>query len=154
MENYVIIGNSGAAISAVRAIRSINTKDKITIISKENYPAYSPVSITYYLNDSISYEQLFFCDEKFYKLNKINTFLGIECVCIDTKNKKVVLENGNLVKYDKLLISTGASPIVPKIKNISFDDILTARTIIDAEKIKYTIFNSKKIVIIGAGLAV
>ena len=61
MENYVIIGNSGAAINAVRAIRSINKKDKITLISKESCAAYSPVLITYYIDGIIPYEDLFFC---------------------------------------------------------------------------------------------
>ena len=43
--HYVIIGNGGAGISALQAIRDVDKKSNITIISREKYPAYSPCSL-------------------------------------------------------------------------------------------------------------
>ena len=66
MKKHLIVGNGGAAISAVRAVRSIRSDDEITIISKESSLAYSPALTIYYLSGSIRYRDMFICDSSFY----------------------------------------------------------------------------------------
>lgn len=49
----MVVGNSAAALSAIRAIRAKGSTHSITLISREDCCAYSPVLTTYYLSDRI-----------------------------------------------------------------------------------------------------
>ena len=71
MSKYLIIGNSAAGISAAEAIREKDPSGKITIISDENYPAYSRCMISYYLSGEITEDKLKLRDDDFIAINKI-----------------------------------------------------------------------------------
>lgn len=148
----MIIGNGGAAISAVRAIRSINFNDEITIVSKENCLSYSPSLTPYYLSGNISYKDMFICNKSFYLQNKVNTFLGRKVVKVDTSLKRVYLDRGKSLRYDDLLIASGSSPIIPSIEGMSPKDIFTFYTIEDVKKVINFLKEKKSVAIIGAGL--
>ena len=70
----MIAGNGGAALAAVRAIRSVDRVSHIRVISAEDCYAYSPVSLTYYLSGRISRSQLFLTNADFYQ------GLGVELI--------------------------------------------------------------------------
>lgn len=65
--NYVIIGNSAAGISAAEAIREIDITGKITIISQEDFPAYSHLLISDYLKNKVVLDNIFYKDKSFFK---------------------------------------------------------------------------------------
>jgi NAD(P)H-nitrite reductase large subunit len=148
----VIIGNSAAGLSAIRAIREIDSVCPITLISAENCNAYSPVSLTYYLNGRIQRESLFIVGTEFYKMNNVETLLGSRALEVDHLRRTVRLENGREVKYDNLLIATGASPIGLPVSGDGLDNVLSLRTIKDAEKISQCLRTAKEVILIGAGL--
>ena len=76
--NYVIIGNSYAGISAAEAIREIDSKGEITIISYEPYSVYSRPLISYHLAGKVSEENMYYRPLDFYEKMNINTLLGKE----------------------------------------------------------------------------
>lgn len=55
----VIVGNSAAALSAIRAIRQRSADPIITLVSREDCCAYSPALTTHYLSDQMPEEKLF-----------------------------------------------------------------------------------------------
>lgn len=75
-----------------------------------------------------------------------------KAVSINTSKKQVTTETGNIVGYDYLVISTGATPFKPKIKGIDLENIFTVRTSDDVEKIQSSIKTAKSAVVIGAGV--
>ncbi len=109
MKRLVITGNGGAALSALRAIRSTSKAHRITLISAEDCPAYSPVLTTYYLAGSIPYRRLFLCQRDFYRRHGVRAILGDRAVAVETQNQRVVLAGGEAVPYDELLIATGST---------------------------------------------
>lgn len=151
-KRHVIIGNGGAAISAVRSIRRCNDRDEILLISKENYFAYSPMLTTYYLKEKISFEDIFLCDSEFYRKNKVQTIMGRQVAGVDPFSKEVRLENGNSVPYDTLLIGTGSSPVLPDIEGIGLPHVVGLRTLDDARRIEAGSRKAKDIVLLGGGL--
>ena len=151
MVRQVIIGNSAAGLSAIKAIRQVDLSCPITLISAENYIAYSPVLLTYYLKGNISREDLFVVDSDFYELNRVITKFGSEAVAVDPFKQTVHLKDRAKVEYDNLLIATGASPIIPSISQ-ELDNVFSLRTIKDAEKILKCAKTAKEIIIVGAGL--
>ena len=94
MPRQVIIGNSAAGLSAIKAIREVDLSCPITLISAENCNAYSPVLLTYYLKGRISREDLFVIDGDFYKDMGVQTILGSKAVAVDPRKHTVHLENG------------------------------------------------------------
>lgn len=149
----VIIGNSAAALSAIRAIRGKSSTHSITLISREDCCAYSPVLTTYYLSDRIPGGNLFIADERFYRNAAVECVLGKEVVEVDPSKQVVVLNDGKRVDYDYMLIATGASP--KTLEGIDSDvakDLCYLRTIEDAKRIRGLSKRAKEIVIVGAGL--
>ena len=153
MKKHLIVGNGGAAISAVRAIRRINSDDEITVISKESCCAYSPVCLTYYMRGSIGREDVFICEESLYRQNKVNIVLGRKATNVDTKLRRVYTYGGEARYYDDLLIATGSSPVIPSIEGVNLPGVFVLRTIYDAERIISFLGSKESVAIIGSGLA-
>lgn len=148
----VIIGNSIAGVSAVREIRKWDKKSSITVISKESLdptmPYYSPVVLPYYIEGTLSKENLFSIRADFYKEMNVKLVLGERVIGVEPKEKIVLTDKGRYF-YDKLLIASGASPRVLDIPGARNKRVYVLRTYEDAEKIKKD--NSKEVVIIGGG---
>lgn len=72
---------------------------------------------------------------------------------VDSAQKKVVLENGEKISFDKLLLANGASPFVPKLPGLDLQGVFTLRSTPDAQAMIDYIETHKvgKLVIIGAG---
>jgi nitrite reductase (NADH) large subunit len=152
VKQHVIIGNSGAAISAVRAIRQITVDDKITVISQENCAAYSPVLDPYYLSGRISPADMFICDAGFYAQNRVDLRLGKKAVKVDPAAQKVFLEDGDWVHYDELLIATGSSSQVPPIEGVSLPGVFTLWSMDDTRRIIEAVRSAGTVAIWGTGL--
>ncbi len=71
---------------------------------------------------------------------------------INTRKKHVLTKEGNIFEYDYLVIATGASPFLPKIKGIDSKNVFTVRSSSDMEHIQESVKNSKKAIVIGAGV--
>lgn len=152
-KKLLILGNSAAAISAIRAIREKSSIHSITLISREDYRAYSPVLMTYYLSGRTQEKDLFIIDEGFYKNAGVKCVLSKEVVNVDPSKQVVILNDGGKVDYDYLLIACGASPKTLDETNTDIaKDLCYLRTIEDAKKIRELSKWAKEIVIVGAGL--
>ncbi len=147
----MILGNGPAAISAVRAIRSLTDEDAIVLVSKESCPAYSLPLTTYYISGRISYDGIFLCDEGFYRQHKVEFLPGRKAIKVQPDSMSILLEDGTLVSYDNLLVATGASPLIPAIKGIESPGILTLRTAEDAKRLLDLVREGQTVAIIGTG---
>jgi nitrite reductase (NADH) large subunit len=151
VKKQVIIGNSAAGLSAISAIRRIDSSCPITVISAENYMAYSPVLLTYYIAQEIGRDDLFIADDRFYREHDVKTIFGNRAVGIDPAQQTVYLEDDTRLKYDNLLIATGALAKHLSGEGANLPGILTLRTIEDAEKLTRFSKRAQEIVILGAG---
>ena len=148
--NYVIIGNSAAAVGCIEGIRSVSSKGKITVISKEHFHTYSRPLISYYLCGKTDGERIKYRPDSFYADNGCELVYG-EVTAIN--EKAVTLSDGKKVPYDKLLVATGSRAFVPpfsgldtvpeKFTFMSFDDALNLEKVLDKDK---------SVLIVGGGL--
>lgn len=148
----VIIGNSAAGLSAIKAIREVNRCCPITLISGESCNAYSPVLITYYLKDRISREGLFIVDDDFYKSGNVKTIFGHKVTRVEPSKQVVYLDSGEVIGYDNLLIATGASPVRLRDSENEPGNVFSVRTIEDADRIVQRAKRAREVIVIGAGL--
>ncbi|MFW6120506.1 MAG: NAD(P)/FAD-dependent oxidoreductase [Petrotogales bacterium] len=150
---YIIIGNGGAGVSALQAIRKVDQRSNITIISREQYPAYSPCSLPNLIGGEVERPIIFRFDKQFYNRLNAKFMKNTEAIRIFPKEKKIKLANNKSVKFDKLLIAAGAKPITPKgIKGLELDGAHVMGTLDSALGILDQINQGvKNAVIIGGG---
>ena len=151
-QRHLIIGNSAAALNAVKAIRENNPTDQITLVSAEKHYAYSPVLLPYYVSKKIKRSALFLADQRFYKQNGIELVLGNPATKVDPQNQQVHLASNDILEYDNLLIATGSSPKALRIPGENLAGVFTLKTVDDADKIVKAAAGMEEVVIIGGGL--
>ncbi|MDI6858634.1 MAG: FAD-dependent oxidoreductase [Dehalococcoidia bacterium] len=149
---YLLIGNSAGAIAAAEAIRELDTAGPITIISDERHPAYSRPLISDYLAGHRSIKQTFLGGPGFYSKNGIETVLGTKATRLDIEGRAVELDDGTALRWEKLLLATGGSPIRPDVAGISRSGVFTFTTLDDAVALRREIDAASRVVVIGGGL--
>jgi len=150
---YVIIGNSTAAVGAVEAIRRNDRSGSIVIIGSEKYHVYSRPLISYLLLGKTDEERMKYRGNDFYNEHRCELKLGRTAMRIDLPKKQVILDNGEAVSYDRLLVATGSSPVVPPIPGL--DEVtykFTFTTLDDAKALDAALFENARVLILGAGL--
>ncbi|HEX8960650.1 MAG TPA: FAD-dependent oxidoreductase [Geobacteraceae bacterium] len=151
--NYVIIGNSVAAVGAIRGIRSVDPQGNITVISRERHTAYGRPLISYLLGGLITEKRMPYLPEDFYEQNRVNLLLNSEVVAVDSAKKQVQLAGGEAVPYERLLIATGGDPFVPPMEGLADKEkVFTFTTWDDAAKLKGLSADIDRVVVVGGGL--
>jgi len=107
-EHIVIIGNGIAGVTAARHIRK-NSDKKITIVSAETDYFFSRTALMYVYMGHMKFEHTQPYENWFWKKNRIDLVKGYVSE-VDHKSKKIILEDGVSVTYDKLIIATGSKP--------------------------------------------
>nr|MBU1328899.1 FAD-dependent oxidoreductase [Candidatus Omnitrophota bacterium] len=149
---YVIIGSSAAGISAIEAIRTKDESSKITIISDEKNPLYSRCLISYLLAGTIDEKKIWYRPASFFKDNKVEALLGIRADKINAVEKEITLNNKEKLKFDRLLIATGASPKLENISGIDKKGVFPLRTIDHTIEIQSMLDKVKSVAVLGGGL--
>lgn len=156
----VIIGAVAAGTSAAAKARRNDENAEIIIYDKDSFISYSGCGMPYYIGGEVAeVEKLTPRDTVFFKSKyNVDIFIKHEVLSIDSENK--ILEIKNLLteeifidQYDKLVIATGASSVLPSIEGVEDDYIFTLRNIGDMNRIKRYIkeYAPKSAAIIGTG---
>lgn len=149
---YVIIGNSTAATFAIEGIRAVDRAGSITVISDETRPAYGRPLISYYLYGRIKLENTDYRSASFYTDNGVTLKYGVRAEKIDPKKKTVALSDGSTIGYDKLLVATGSSPLVPPADGLDTVKYHTFMTMDAALALEKELSPEKRVLVVGAGL--
>ncbi len=143
---YLIIGASIAGISAARVIKELKPDADVMIISREGRRPYYRPLIPYLIEEE---RDIYFHEED---ISNIKDFIVDGNVTgIDIRKKSVFLESGERINFEKLLIATGATPIIPDIPGIMSHGVFTMRTMKDAISIKEYSHGKRRAIIIGGG---
>jgi NAD(P)H-nitrite reductase large subunit len=149
---YLIIGNSAGGIGAAEAIRQVDKKGALTIVSDEPYPAYSRPLISKYLTRERTLEDILFRPLDFYDQNNIVFLQGKKVTHLELDHQTAQLEDGEQIAWEKLLLAVGGKPIFPRMKGSSKRGVFTFSNLDDAKAIDRFLDNTRKAVVIGGGL--
>lgn len=158
MKIIIIGGVAGGATTAARVRRSDETAE-IILLEKGKYISYANCGLPYYIGGVITEREKLFVQtpEAFSKRFQVDVRTENEVVSINREKKTVTIRKANEEiyeeSYDKLLISTGATPVRPPLPGIESEGIFTLRNVSDTDRIKkYTERHDiKKAVVVGAG---
>ncbi len=149
---FLIIGNSAGGISAAETIRRLDKTSQITIIGDEPYPAYSRPLIAEHIFENRPLEKMLFRSDGFYRYHDIETILGRRVTTIDVQNRTVGLDDGEKLQWEKLLLATGGTPLIPPLEGVGHEHVYTFTKLDDAKKIAARIQPEQRVVVIGGGL--
>lgn len=151
--DYVIIGNSAAAIGAVEGIRQADKTGGITLISSEPHHTYSRPLISYLLQGKTDWERMRYRPEGFYAENGCKTLFGKSAVRLDPEKKRLDLDDGSVVPYGRLLVATGSSPFLPPMEGIEkVKKRFSFMSLDDAEALEAALLPEARVLVVGAGL--
>lgn len=148
----VIIGASGAGMSAAEEIRKRNSKCSLTIISKEEVKGYYRPQLSKMLSGNIEFDSIAIKDEDWFNNNNVKLMLSSVVDKIDIKNKKLISIEGKELEYDKLIIASGAEVSVPPIPGKDKKGVHTLRYLKDLIEIKEYAKDKKTACVIGGGI--
>jgi NADPH-dependent 2,4-dienoyl-CoA reductase/sulfur reductase-like enzyme len=149
---YVIVGASLAGAKAAETLREEGFDGTVVLIGSENDRPYErpPLSKSYLLGKDPR-DSIFVHPESWYADHDVDLRLGTTVVSIDRQAHRVELAGGGQVPYDRLLISTGASPRRLDIPGGELDGVRYLRTVADSERLSAALRGGGRVVIAGAG---
>lgn len=151
MRHHLILGAGPAGIIAAETLRKHCPQDRITVVGDEREAPYSRMAIPYLLIGKVG--------EKGTWLRKGDTYfadLNIDIVQgraqkVDAQARQVVLDNGQTLTFDKLLIATGSHPVRPPIPGLDLPGVHTCWTLEDARAIAALAKPGARVLQMGAG---
>ena len=153
----VIIGGVAGGMSAATRMRRLDADAEIIVIEKSGHVSYANCGLPYYVGGVIEEEEalLLQTPASLHARFRLDVRIASEVLAIDPVGKSVEVINElsgekYQITYDKLVLSPGASPVVPPIPGI--ERAMTLRTVEDVEKIFNRVLEKpQSAVVIGGG---
>ncbi len=147
-----IIGASHAAVQTISSLRELGCEYRIALIEKGLHLPYQrpPLSKKYLLGE-LSLEQMQLKPESFYRNAHVDLLLGRRAASIDRGAKKVVLDSGESLSYEKVVLATGTRPRELRLPGSDEAELGYLRTMSDAERIAGKLKPGAHVLIVGAG---
>ncbi|MDI3340274.1 MAG: FAD/NAD(P)-binding oxidoreductase [Sphaerobacter sp.] len=148
----VLLGAGVAGHFAADALRQAGFDGQVLLIGAEPVRPYDRPSLSKgFLQGQKEADALFFRPEAFYRERDIELLLGRRAVALDVAARRVALDSGESVRYDKLLIATGAGPIRPRLPGFDLSGVHVLRSLADATALREDLAAAERVVIVGAG---
>ena len=160
MKKILIIGGVAGGASAAARLRRHSEEDQIIMFEKGPHVSFSNCCLPYHLSGVIASAEnlVLMSPEKFAAQYKIDARVNSEVINIDRDKKEVTVKNvvtgeEYTENYDKLILSMGAKPIVPRIPGIEKVNTFTVRNVVDIDRLNKFVKNleTKNITVIGGG---
>ncbi len=150
---YLLVGGGVASVWAAINIRERDKEGRILIVTNENHPPYDkpPLSKSYIAKDDVPIDDAYSKFDNFYPDNNIELRQGHAATHVDRAGRSVALDNGDTIRYEKLLLATGSDPRKLALFGAELAGIHYLRTIDDANGIHEEAKSGRKAVLIGAG---
>jgi nitrite reductase (NADH) large subunit len=154
IRRVVVVGAGVAGVTATEEVRRALPNAELTLIGDEPYAFYNRMAITRLVSESASIESLYLNRRDWAESRRIDYRRGVAVTAIDRANREVNLADGQRLPYDRVVVATGARPLVPPIDGFGAEGSFVLRTIDDAVQIQQHIRRRRcrTAVIVGAGL--
>ena len=160
MKKVVIIGGVAGGASAAARIRRLDEQAEIVMFEKGPHVSFSNCSLPFYLSGVVenSNRLLMMTPDSFESKYKIDARVNSEVVAINREEKTVSIYNTSTKEtykesYEVLILSPGASPIVPNLPGADSSHVFTVRNVVDIERLHKAIVekDANNIAVVGGG---
>jgi 3-phenylpropionate/trans-cinnamate dioxygenase ferredoxin reductase component len=151
-QTFVIAGASLAGAKAAEALRAEGFDRRLVLVGAENERPYErPPLSKDYLRGDVGRETVYVHDEGFYAEHDIDLRLGRTAVDLNTSAAELTLDEGETLRYDRLLLATGAEPRTLTIPGNELDGVMYLRSVDDSDALRTRLDRGGAVVVIGAG---
>ena len=149
--HHLIIGTGPAGVLAADTLRQLDPDAAIVLINGEAGLPYARMAIPYVLTGGISEQGAQLRqDPMHFDARGIELIHG-QVTAIDSANHVVTLQDGSRRSYDRLLIASGARPVLPPVVGIDLPQVQSCWTLDDARRIIARAIPGARVVLMGAG---
>jgi NAD(P)H-nitrite reductase large subunit len=148
---HVIVGSGIAGLAAAEAIRERDPRARITMVSAEAHRFYSRPGLAYLLRGDIPEEQLFVRtheDARALKIHRVEASAE-RVLCPE---HELVLDDGSHLKYDRLLLATGAVAVPPPFPGGDLFGVVKLDSLDDTRRIIRQSGRGRRAVVVGGGV--
>jgi 3-phenylpropionate/trans-cinnamate dioxygenase ferredoxin reductase component len=151
-QTFVIVGASLAGAKAAETLRAEGFDGRVILIGAEAERPYErPPLSKDYLRGEVGREKVYVHDEAFYAEHEIELRLGRTAVSLDKSIGEVALDDGKRLRYDRLLLATGAEPRLLSTPGEALDGVLYLRNVAESDVLRERLDRGGSVVVIGAG---
>ena len=151
-ERLVVVGNGMAGVACVEQILRHSPQWDITIFGDETHVNYNRIQLSSVLAGEKSADEIVINGLDWYIENGIDLRLGVRITGVDPVAKTVTGDDGSVTSYDKLLLATGSSPLIPPIPGSDKDGVFCFRNLEDTRALLDRARPGLRTVVIGGGL--
>jgi 3-phenylpropionate/trans-cinnamate dioxygenase ferredoxin reductase component len=149
---FVIVGASLAGAKAAEELRERGFDGSVVLVSAEaELPYERPPLSKDHLRGELGREKAYVHSADFYAEQEIELIAGHTAMDLDVGARRVVLDDGRSLSFDKLLLTTGAEPRRIRVPGADLEDIYYLRTLADSEALRDRIARGGKLAVVGAG---
>ena len=152
MSKIVILGAGHAGGSVAGFLKQYGFEGEIVLAGAELIPPYQrPPLSKAWLKGETDENALQLRSSDFYAENTIDLRLGVKATAIDRSTQTVTFDDGSIEPYDYLVIATGSHARKLPLPGGDDTQLLELRTIPDAERLKSSLGDGKRLAVIGGG---
>lgn len=148
----VVVGHGMVGHRFVQAAieRGLTETHDVVVVGEEPRPAYDRVALTSFFE--VGAEALSLLPEGEYDDPRVSLRLGTTVDGFDPETRTVLLDDGEVLQYDELVLATGAAPFVPPVPGHELPGCFVYRTIEDLEAIRAAAATARTGAVVGGGL--
>ncbi len=155
----IVIGGVAAGMSAASKLKRLSPDAQVVVYERGSYLSYGACGLPYYVSGANDdYRRMIIKAEEDFKRAGINTYTSHEVIKVNPKDKTIMVRDLDsnsvfLDSYDKLMISTGARPIMPGFKGSSLKGVHVLKTLEDGLRLRDEVVNDfiENVIIVGGG---
>ena len=152
MKKLVVVGNGMAGVACVEQILKHAPKFDITIFGDETHVNYNRILLSSVLAGEKSADDITLNPIDWYERNGIHLRLGVRIIDVNLERKTAAGDDGSVTPFDKLLLATGSSPVIPPIEGIHKQGVFVFRSLDDTRALLSRASKGVRAVVIGGGL--
>ena len=154
----IIIGGTAAGTSAAVKVQKLAADPEVVIYEKGDLVSFGACGLPYYIGDYFEDSKQMIAREKAtFEKQGIAIKLHHEVIAVDTTAKTVHVKPAEgeefIDHYDKLMVATGSSVILPPVKRVDFANLYTVKTMADGKRLKERLLqeNIQHVTVVGGG---
>jgi len=154
VERVVVIGNGIAGITAADFVRRNHPECKIDVVADETHELYNRMGIARLIYGRSAMQGLYLNPESWCQSRSITEWLNTRAQEIDRDSRKVTIGTGEQLDFDRLILATGSSSVVPSIPGWGTPGTFVLRSAHDALEVRAfaQLNRARRAVVAGGGL--
>jgi 3-phenylpropionate/trans-cinnamate dioxygenase ferredoxin reductase subunit len=149
---FAVVGAGLAGAKAVEALRAEGFDGSVVLFGAEQYRPYErPPLSKGYLQGADERDTVFVHAPTWYAEHDVDLRLDVPVVGLDRQAHELTTRDGDMLRYDKLLLATGATPRRLRVPGAELSGVRYLRTLDDSNALRSAFRPGTRVVVVGAG---